>query len=273
MNTWTWWQDGENNEMKICRTEERLERKHKWPLVIIRTDVNPNSPAKVGRPLIRFLPVRCYWVRLRWGCIHCSTRWLDTRNTAGSPTGSAIQTGSPSVVSSWSHQWKVFLKGPGFLFTIRYMISVFGSRKEEHLTSYMCKSTKWSSGTVSILPHVIAFGGFVDLGAQTKGQRFKSGKVDTVSSRVAEAEPPHLWVKLLLSARVTILTAVSAVTLWWFAPLITVFHTWTRCRPVAIVTVLLQWRRWMKPDFRHIQKGTYLYLNFLGFRLRSLLLW
>lgn len=61
------------------------------------------------------------------------------------------------------------------------MISVFMVYKEKNLTSYMCKSTKWSSWTVSILPNVVAFGGFVDLGGQTKGQRFKPGKVDTVS--------------------------------------------------------------------------------------------
>lgn len=47
------------------------------------------------------------------------------------------------------------------------MISVFTVYKEKNLTSYMCKSTKWSSWTVSILPNVIAFGGFVDLGGET----------------------------------------------------------------------------------------------------------
>lgn len=61
------------------------------------------------------------------------------------------------------------------------MISVFVGYVEKNLTSYMCKSTKWSSWTVSVLPNVVAFGGFVDLGGQTKRRRFEPGKVETVS--------------------------------------------------------------------------------------------
>lgn len=36
------------------------------------------------------------------------------------------------------------------------------------LTFYMCKCTERSSGTVSSLPHVVAFGGFVDLRKEEK---------------------------------------------------------------------------------------------------------
>lgn len=98
----------------------------------------------------------------------------------------------------------------------------------------MRESTKWSSRTVSVLPHVVAFGRFVDLGRTNEGTK-GSNPVKMTRSRVADAERSHLWVKLLLGARVTILAAVSAVTLGWFAPLVAVFHTRTRCRPAATV--------------------------------------
>lgn len=53
------------------------------------------------------------------------------------------------------------------LFTIPSIISAMTAEKER-LTSYMCERTKWTSGTVSVLPHVVAFGRFVDLGGQDK---------------------------------------------------------------------------------------------------------
>lgn len=127
----------------------------------------------------------------------------------------------------------------------------------------MCERTKWSPGTVSVLPHVVAFGGFVDLG-RTKQKDDGSNPAEVRRAGVADAERSHLWVKLLLGARVTILAAVSAVTLGWLPPLVPVFHTRTGRGPAATVTVT----NGGSPVFC----TAYLYLNFLGLRLRSLLL-
>lgn len=54
------------------------------------------------------------------------------------------------------------------------MISALSAKKRAKLTSYMCERTKWSPGTVSVLPHVVAFGGFVDLGGQNKRTRVQT---------------------------------------------------------------------------------------------------
>lgn len=106
---------------------------------------------------------RCYWLRCWWSCLQCSTHWLDTLNTE-SRAGTVNWSVSPSAASSLSPRWKEFLKEIKSIHI--NMWSSFWLLKHVDkllLTFYMCKSTEWPSGTVSSLPHVIAFGRFVDL--------------------------------------------------------------------------------------------------------------
>lgn len=67
---------------------------------------------------IHFLLVRCYCLRW-WSCLHCSTHWPDTLNTAGSPAGTGSWTGSPSATSSWSLLSREFLRGPEKQFSFK----------------------------------------------------------------------------------------------------------------------------------------------------------
>lgn len=153
----------------------------------------------------------------------------------------------------------------------------------------MCKCTKRPPGTVSSLSHIIAFGRFVDLGQRETNHNpclhlenlntFSVTNYNPIKSHVnfRGTKSTHLWVKLLFSTRVTILATVSTVALWGLAPFIPMFHIWTRCWP-AVSTgseILIQWNYTtiICLFFYLICVASYLYLNFLGFRLRSLLLW
>lgn len=150
----------------------------------------------------------------------------------------------------------------------------------------MCKSTEWPSGTVSSLTHVIAFGWFVNLKEETSDKKFLIMAVLVANKlensygfhlpcpwTTTRGRLSHLWVELLLSAWVTVLAAVSALTLGGLAPFIAMFHiragSWPAFRVQHLESVqfnhflnlLLKWDK------------THLYLYFLGFRLRSRLLW
>lgn len=56
------------------------------------------------------LLVRCSLLRWWWRCLHCSTRWLDTRSTAVGPAETASWSVSPSAASSSSPRKKEFLR-------------------------------------------------------------------------------------------------------------------------------------------------------------------
>lgn len=194
------------------------------------------SSAQVRGSHKRFLPVRYYWLRLRWCCTRCSNRRLDTRDTAGSPTGTGIRTGSPSAVSSWSLQWKEFLKGSGFL--IHNPITnqcVYGDQRAKSYFLHVRKHKMVLSDSIRSASCRCTW--WICRSWRTNERTKGSNPVKTTRSRVADGERSHLWVKLLLGARVTILAAVSAVTLGRFAPLVAVFHTRTRCRPAATVAM------------------------------------
>lgn len=140
----------------------------------------------------RFLPVRCYWLRLRWCCTRCSNRRLDTRDTAGSPTGTGIRTGSPSAVSSWSLQWKEFLKGSGFLIhnPITNQCVYADQRAKSYFLHVRKHKTVLSDSIRSASCRCIWWicRSWEDKG---KDKRFKPGEDDTVSRcRSRKVSPP-----------------------------------------------------------------------------------
>ena len=53
----------------------------------------------------------------------------------------------------------------------------------------------------------------------------------TDRQRVITVDVSDLRVKLLFSSSMAVRALIAVVTLRWIAPFITMFHTWTRCRP------------------------------------------
>lgn len=85
---------------------------------------------------VHFLLVHCYWLRYWWSCLHCSTHWLDTLNTAESPAAAVNLTGSQSAMSSWSPQWREFLKGQKISIWVDIYIKICNSTSATNIISW-----------------------------------------------------------------------------------------------------------------------------------------
>lgn len=85
----------------------------------------------------------------------------------------------------------------------------------------------------------------------------------------------HLWVKLLLCPGVTILAAVSTVTLGGLAPLVPVLHVGAGSGPVGDSVTVSNSNGTVCTFYytMYIPPPPHLYLYLRGFLLRSLLLW